>query len=92
MELLESVAKSVEESKKQLETVINRCEDEDALRRLLEVHTDLDSGLQQYKERRAALTDAAGREAPVPRDVLAAGDNDQANAQAPNHALLAGIC
>ena len=90
VELLDSVAKSVEESKKQVETLINRTEEEDALRRLLDVHTDLDSGLQQYKERRSALKGSGGAEAQGPREVLAAGSDGQASAS--NHALLAGTC
>ena len=90
VELLDSVAKSVEESKKQVETLINRTEEEDVLRRLLDVHTDLYSGLQQYKERRSALKGSGGAEAQGPRDVLAAGSDAQASAS--NSALLAGTC
>ena len=79
-ELMASVASSVEDSKKQLENVINRTENEDALQRLLEMHTNLDRALMQYADRapasRPEVTGADGeQDFQGPRGSLAAAES-----------------
>jgi len=63
----------------------NRTEDEEALRKLLDMHTDLDAVLQQYKERRATLAGAGGGETHE-----LAQDTAGPTGCAPNPSLLAG--